>query len=280
MICTVYFSNLRSINDKYSSLSSLFSSSDYQKFFKLPLAVSSYNQTHVESVMRVPMIHPDATFNNNNEKYIDGFVVLTNLFYKTYLTFSQYDNCIEDFQRLQTICFMRPCLVRAEETEFRCYSVSITDYLISKSTSKLQALCNGVLTELSSEDESNNFLHISVPTHCDLTSTQFSIKQVHTFRSVSTSAASLNNIFKIEEEQIVIEPSHNRNDSNKFKLKIPSRSIMLQLNKTRDDLNKVDRGAQIKIPDHFEPLSFFGTSVGSVALITVIILLIVLCRHL
>ena len=105
-------SNLLKLNDKYPELSTLYTSKDVQQFFKLPLALSSFNTSHVSSLMRIPMAHADSTFNHNSEKYFDGFVVLSNLYYKIFLTFPQFDNCIGDSRHIESVCFLRPCLVR------------------------------------------------------------------------------------------------------------------------------------------------------------------------
>ena len=148
--------NLLDLNDKYPEISTLYTSKDVQRYFKLPLTLSSYNSSHILSIMRVPMIHPDSTFNQDSEKFFDGFVVLSNLYYNMYLTFPQYANCIDDSKHYETVCFLRPCLVRysvsmwsckcmvtiyrAEKIGFKCYALSKTDFLISSSNSKVNII--------------------------------------------------------------------------------------------------------------------------------------------
>ena len=104
--------NLLLLNDKFSSLSTVYSSEESEKYFKLPLAVSSYNQSHLTSLLIIPMIEADATFQEKEERYEGGFVVLNNFQFRVQLTFDQYEHCISDYRNTQTFCFIRPCLVR------------------------------------------------------------------------------------------------------------------------------------------------------------------------
>ena len=104
--------NLLLLNDKFSSLSTVYSSEETEKYFKLPLAVSSYNQSHLTSILSIPMIEGDGTFQEKEERYEGGFVVLNNFQFTVQLTFAQYEGCISDYKNTETFCFIRPCLVR------------------------------------------------------------------------------------------------------------------------------------------------------------------------
>ena len=100
------------LNDKFSSLSTVFSSEETGKYFSLPLAVSSYNQSHFTSILSIPMVEADGTFQEKEERFEDGFVVFNNFQFTVQLTFAQYEGCISDFRNTETFCFIRPCLVR------------------------------------------------------------------------------------------------------------------------------------------------------------------------
>ena len=100
------------LNDKFSSLSTVFSSEESEKYFKLPLAVSSANQTHFTSILSIPMVEAEGTFQEKEERYEGGFVVLNNFQFTVQLTFAQYEGCVSDFRNTETFCFIRPCLVR------------------------------------------------------------------------------------------------------------------------------------------------------------------------
>ena len=104
--------NLLLLNDNFSSLSTVYSSEETEKYFKLPLAVSSYNQSHLTSILSIPMIEGDSTFDEKEERYEGGFVVLNNFQFTVQLTFAQYEGCISDYRNTETFCFIRPCLVR------------------------------------------------------------------------------------------------------------------------------------------------------------------------
>ena len=48
----------------------------------------------------------------------EGFVTLTNLEYRVFLSLRDYDNCFSDTRHQETVCSVRPCLVRWVETTF------------------------------------------------------------------------------------------------------------------------------------------------------------------
>ena len=149
--------NLLLLNDKFSSLSTVYSSEESEKYFKLPLAVSSYNQSHLTSILSIPMIEGDGTFDEKEERYEGGFVVLNNFQFTVQLTFAQYENCISDYRHSETFCFIRPCLVRLTcfyfysssiiqfnlnnrnglNSELKCIQVTKRDFLVSKTDFKV-----------------------------------------------------------------------------------------------------------------------------------------------
>ena len=49
---------------------------------------------------------------HSSENYINGFVILSNLQYHVQLTLEQYDMCLSDVQKKDSVCLLRPCLVR------------------------------------------------------------------------------------------------------------------------------------------------------------------------
>ena len=105
--------NLLLLNDKFSSVSTVFSSSESERYLEFPLATPSYNQTHLTSIMTIPMVDgEESTFLEQDEKYLDGFVVLQNFQFTAMLTFGQYEDCITDFRHTETFCLVRPCLIR------------------------------------------------------------------------------------------------------------------------------------------------------------------------
>ena len=112
-----------------------------------------------------------------------------------------------------------------------------------------------------------------------MTSQHFVIKKTNTLKSHQTEVASLSKIYKIESDRIVIQKEDNKGNSKHIQLSVPSKAILNQLNRTRKDLNRIKGRSAIKIPDHFEPLSYFGTSVGSVACIFILILLVIVCKN-
>ena len=105
------------------------------------------------------MVSYDAIFAESSEKYQNGFVILSNLEYFIYLTFSQYENCISDSRGQETVCYLRPCLIRsiskmkififqlndnihirsANHDNLKCFAITQTDFLFSGTSSKVNS---------------------------------------------------------------------------------------------------------------------------------------------
>ena len=89
-----------------------------------------------------------------SELFEEGFVTLTNLEYRVFLSLGDYDDCLSDTRHQETVCGVRPCLVRWGRKHLhgleldkyfvsilrnqingslKCYRVSDTDFLVSNS---------------------------------------------------------------------------------------------------------------------------------------------------
>jgi len=272
--------NLLMLNDKFSSVSTVFSSSESEKYFKLPLATSSYNQSHLTSILTIPMIDGDGSiFEEKDQRYHDGFVVLQNFQFTVKLTFDQYEECILDYKKTETVCFIRPCLIRnGVDANFKCFQVSSTDFLVSKTDFNIQSLCNGILKDEKMLDTSD-YAHLKVPENCQVTSKYFTIKKIARFSPVAEQSShllALNKIYKIDDNRIVLESGAQHHELKS--LSVPDRALIEQIKKHRESFqNKQDI---MKIPDHFEPLSITGVSVGTVCIILTLIIAIIVCKHL
>jgi len=274
-------SNLLVLNDKFPDLSPMYNSESIDKYFKLPLAVTSVKEGKISSILRIPMVSQDAIFPESTEKYQNGFVILSNLEYFIYLTFSQYENCISDSRGQETVCYLRPCLIRsANHDNLKCFAITQTDFLFSGTSSKIQTMCNGVINELTTDDI-NGYGHISVPTHCQLVTKQFIIKPVNVFPSATTDVTQLNKIFKVEEDHVVLQNDDHLDDKPKhLSLKVSSNAILAEINKTKAQLDSSNSIHDFQIEDHFGPLSITGTTLGSVSVLLVLIFILIFCRHL
>merc|ERR1719445_1599193 len=112
--------------------------------------------------------------------------------------------------------------------------------------------------------EGSDFAHLKVPENCQVSSKYFTIKKIARFSPVvaeETSALmALNKIYKIDDNRIVMESRHQGHEL--MSLNIPDRTLIEQIKKHRDSLENNQN--YIKIPDHFEPLSITGVSVGTI----------------
>ena len=82
-------------------------------------------------MLTVPLTHSDGVFNvrrfvfkllrvsvilkDESEMFEEGFVTLTNLEYRVFLSLGDYEDCLSDTRQQEAVCTIRPCLVRWEE---------------------------------------------------------------------------------------------------------------------------------------------------------------------
>lgn len=146
------------------------------------------------------------------------------------------------------------------------------------------------------------FKFLLVPKHCQVTSKLFTIKPVHTHPHNYEEITSLNIIYKIEEDHLLLE-SVDANSERKqekrmlTKLHVPSKMILNQINKTRQQLSQVNAQSTFRlsgenhhpcdngkiefiISDHFEPLSITGTTLGGLSVTIIVIFGIFICLRL
>ena len=93
-----------------------------------------------------------------------------------------------------------------------------------------------------------------VPKHCQVTSKLFTIKPVHTHPHSYDEVTRLNIIYKIEEDHLLLESVDSDTDSGKTeghriltKLKVPSKMILNQINKTRQRLSLVNTQSTFRL---------------------------------
>ena len=97
-----------------------------------------------------------------------------------------------------------------------------------------------------------------VPKHCQVTSKLFTIKPAHTHPHNYEEITSLNVIYKIEEDHLLLENvDKNKNSGNQehkiiTKLKVPSKMILNQINKTRHQLSLLNTQSTFKLSGEYK----------------------------
>ena len=89
-----------------------------------------------------------------------------------------------------------------------------------------------------------------VPKHCQVTSKLFTIKPVHTHPHSYDEVTSLNIIYKIEGDHLLLESdTDSESEGNRIltKLKVPSKMILNQINKTRQRLSLANTQSTFKL---------------------------------
>jgi len=283
-------SHLLMLNDEFSQLSTLYNSRESDLYFRLPLSLTSFNKTHIKSLLKIPLVQPDSSFSSEN--YMNGFVILSNLQYHVQLTMEQYDMCLSDVQKKDSVCLLRPCLIRKDsKSDFQCFAISETEFLISNNKNKIQNSChghNGQVSELHSLVENQNaYVHISVPRSCQVISDHFTIKAVHTAsKSLSNDVTKLYKIYKIQEDHLITVQQNKsifndmgESNGSLHKLKIESKSIIKELMRSNKKLElSTQKQSNFHISDHFEPLSITGSALGTLSILIAVFFTIIICR--
>lgn len=123
------------------------------------------------------------------------------------------------------------------------------------------------------ENAKDGFKHLSLALHCELHSTDFVIKQVETEAVTnlpSEETVALSPIFAIKPESIVVE----RPSRRKVAIRVEASAIIRQLNSS---LLKHQRLTLPTLPSHhLMPVAVAGGSIGTIAVVSALVLFIIL----
>ena len=140
---------------------------------------------------------------------------------------------------------------------FLCrFTIFATECCLSLKPQKVKAMCTCQVCECFIE----NFVFwpqlefLLVPKHCQVTSKLFTIKPVHTHPHNYEEITSLNVIYKIEEDHLLLEnvdkntnSKKNQGDKILTKLEVPSKMILKQINKTKHQLSLLNTQSTFKL---------------------------------
>ena len=242
----------------------------------MPLAITSSNSSHLRSILRIPLIDSDSVFEDEEQQFHDGLVALHNPRYSAFLSFSDYETCIRDSRGTTTLCTLRPCLVTrsGREKGVRCFALNSTNFLLSSVSSPLHSKCGRQLE--TTENAKDGFKHLSLALHCELHSTEFVIKQVETEAVTdlpSEETVALSSIFAIKPESIVVE----RPSRRKVAIRVEASAIIRHLNSSLLSLHQ-RHSAMSSMPSahHLMPVAVAGGSIGTIAIVSALVLFIIL----
>ena len=213
----------------------------------------------------------------------EGLVGLHNARFSTFLTFPEYEACVRDNRGATTFCNLRPCLVTrsGRERGIQCFALNSTNFLLSDVSSPLQSKCGRTLQQVEvKEDTKDGFKHLSLAPHCQIHSTDFVIKQVES--EVTTSIpeeelAALSSIFSVHPEAIVVEKANK--EKRRTLIRVEAGAIIRQLNSSLLLHNKKKISSSFSTTQslpHLVPVAVAGGSIGTIAIVAALLLLVLL----
>ena len=257
------------LNDRHPGLSPLYTARDASNYLRLPLALTSFNSTHLLSILTIPMVDPDSVFHEEEQDFHDGFVVLRNFKYSIFLTLGQYEECTHDARTRTSLCSLRPCLVspNAREQGSRCFSLGPSTFLLVPGVgSGLRVECGATSLALAATD------HLSLPPHCRLASHSFTIKQVTVSPLLEPDTPVSSTIFAVQPEGLLVQQAGGH---HKVSIRVEAVAILRHLNTSLHPAHKVAPPAP-----HTLPLALAGSGLGSLAVcLAGVLLLLLLLRR-
>ena len=250
------------LNERFANLSPVFGSDKVDSYFILPLSLSSYDGASVHSILKIPMMDEDAQFTISHQNFQEGFITLKSFNYKIMMSFFQFKKCSRKNQNNEILCFFRPCLVKIESSQFICFALNETNFIISTGHNiSLTTLCGEQVSKIQ-VPQSRSYSHLAIPRHCQVQSQHFIIRNIQTPSSTSQDTPSVNTILSMDQTSIIINTS---STDHQTLINLDTSHILLQLNQTQP----IDKPA---IPAHYEPLTIGGAAIGTTAMVLTAVL--------
>ena len=252
------------LNERFPNLSPVIGSDKVDKYFSLPLAFSSFDGTSFHSILKMPLVDDDAQFSISHQNFHEGFITLKSFKYRVMMSFFQFNKCSRKNQNHETLCIFRPCLIKVESSDFFCFALNETSFIISSVENiSITTRCDKQVRTIQ-VPQSKSYSHLSVPSHCQAQSQHFLIRNIETPSSPSKATPFINTILSMDNTRMITNSSSKENQT----ISLDRHPIPLQLKQSKPRLP--DKPA---IPVHYGPLSIGGATIGTTAVLSSLILL-------
>jgi len=251
-------SSLMQLNEKFTNLYPVIGSDKVDQYFSLPLSLSSFDGSSFHSILRIPLVDNSDTFSISDRNFHQGFIDLTSFKYRVMMSFSQFKQCSRKNQNHKTLCIFRPCLIKIEYSNFFCFALNKTSFIIStEQNSSITTLCDKQVRTIQVQ-QSKSYIHLSAPSHCQVQSQQFIIRNIQTPSSTERGTPLISSILSIDRDRIITNSSSVGNQT----ITVTHQGIPVQLRQTSTRLP-----GKTAIPAHYEVLIIGGAVLGIVAIV-------------
>ena len=120
-----------SLTDNHSSLRPLFSSSEVDKYFRIKIATTHSNSSHIEQIARIPLMTTMSKFKIRQKGCKDGLMCFVNGNFGTSIPMHDYFECVgANIANIMVSCDTRPCKTTLSE-EIVCHNLNSTSFILA-----------------------------------------------------------------------------------------------------------------------------------------------------
>jgi hypothetical protein len=151
---------LLSLSETHQARRPVFNSRQVTKYYKLQIAITSFNATHVSQIIRIPLIRPESSF-RLEQKCDSGHICMKNFFGTAIIPLPIFLTCLGATNPIiNTVCNVRPCVTAGNVV---CRTLNVTTALvIVDNPTTVSVYCSGIRHDVLVVDT----MAMTVPTNC------------------------------------------------------------------------------------------------------------------
>ena len=156
-----------SMTDHHPNLRPIFSSSDVGKFYRVRIATTHSNSTHLEQIVKIPLMSGKSKFTTMQKGCEHGYLCFVRDSYWTKMPLPEYFQCIGTYQKnIMTACDTRPCLTLIS-AGIKCNHVNSTSFLLATNQPfNIRVHCGEKITQV----DVKQVMLLNIPHHCEVVS--------------------------------------------------------------------------------------------------------------
>ena len=156
-----------SLTDHHPNLRPIYSSADVGKFYRVRIATTYSNSTHLEQIVKIPLMSGKSKFTTIQKECEQGFLCFARDSYWTKMPLHEYFQCIGTYQKnIMTACDTRPCLTLIS-AGIKCNHVNSTSFLLATNQPfNIRVHCGEKITQV----DVKQVMLLNIPHHCEVLS--------------------------------------------------------------------------------------------------------------
>ena len=120
-----------SLTDNHDSLRPLFSSIEVEKYYRIKIATTHSNSSHIEQIARIPLMNTMSKFKIRQKGCKEGWMCFVNGNFGTSIPIHDYLECVgANIGNIMVSCNTRPCKTNLSE-ETVCHNLNSTSFILT-----------------------------------------------------------------------------------------------------------------------------------------------------